>query len=121
MAAQTTALVVLAGIVGGAMALAGVALLWLTRARPGSRPLNRLGLGPLSVVTHAVVALALIGVGYHIIGHALALRAPLGPLRLAVAIAAVACVCSAWIDRLERRGDARSDNAAAGQDRTEGP
>ena len=65
------------------------------------------GVGPLSRVSHTVIALACVGLGYHIAAHAFQwpLRAPMGT---AVAVAAVAVLGSIAIDALEARADRRS-------------
>ena len=100
----TTVSTALWAAVGVILGLAGIGVLLILRfgRRPGE--ISLMGVGRISRVTVLVAGLALLGLGYHIVVHALDLmRAFRAPLRLAVGVAIVAIVGSLAIDALENR------------------
>lgn len=88
----------------------GVVLFIALRTDALPESLRRSALRTLTPITHAVIALALIGVGYHFLAYAMNwthLRAPLG---IAIGVATAAVILSIINDVLEKRGDESSSN-----------
>lgn len=98
---MNTALIAL-GII---FATLGVALFITFRTDVLPESLRRSALKHLSPITHAVLALALIGVGYHFLAYAFNWTHLRAPLPVAIGVATVAVVLSILNDIIEKRGD----------------
>ena len=106
--------------VGGALALAGLAIGLSARrssraAREGDRAgeagaaWRLAGVGALSQVTRAVCGFALAGIGYHLIVHALGYTQFRAPLGVAVGVGLAAILGTIGVDALENRLDRGAD------------
>jgi len=91
-----------AGII---LCVLGIALFFALRTDTLPQSLRRSALRSLSPISHAVIALSLIGLGYHFLAYAMNwthFRAPLG---IAIAVAIAAVTLSILTDMLEKRGE----------------
>lgn len=96
---------------GSILAILGIALFITFRTDSLPQSLRNSALKHLSPITHAVIALSLIGVGYHFIAYAMNwthFRAPLG---IAIGVAVLGVALSVFTDMLEKRGDRPSSES----------
>lgn len=94
---------------GAALVVGGVVLGAALRARGGRLGIELAGVGPVSAVTQTVAALALIGIGYHVVVHAAGLEQFRAPLPVAGGVGIAAVLGSLLIDAIERRRADASD------------
>ncbi len=88
----------------------GIALFIVFRTDALPASLRHSALKNLTPITHAVMALALIGVGYHFLAYAMNWHHFRAPLPIAIGVATAAVVLSIINDILEKRGDKSSSD-----------
>ncbi|TVQ31621.1 MAG: hypothetical protein EA376_09130 [Phycisphaeraceae bacterium] len=88
-------------------AVVGIGLFLWIRIKPDNRPLRLAGVGRLSLPTHVVLALACIGVAYHLAAHPLGWTGLRAPLWIAIVVAVAASLGSIAIDAMQQRADAK--------------
>ena len=95
----------------GGLLLLGIAvvMMYILRKRPEAMCVHVPGVGRISTITSTISALALVGIGYHLMVHGLHIPQFRAPLRIAVFVAVLAVVGSLIVDSAENRLDARDD------------
>ncbi|TVQ78480.1 MAG: hypothetical protein EA380_06005 [Phycisphaeraceae bacterium] len=93
----------------GGLLLLGIAvvMLFILRKNPTAMCVHVPGVGRISTITSTISALALVGIGYHLLVHGLHIPQFRAPLRIAVFVAVLAVVGSLMVDVAENRLDAR--------------
>ena len=94
--------------VGIILAVLGIALFITFRTDSLPQSIRNSALKNLSPITHAVLSLALIGVGYHFLAYAMNWHQFRAPLGIAIGVATAAVVLSIINDILEKRGSKSS-------------
>lgn len=94
--------------IGGLLLLGGaVVMLFFLRKHPTLLCVRVPGVGRISTITSTIFALALVGIGYHLLVHGLHIPHFRAPLRLAVVVGVLAVAGSLLVDGAENRLDAR--------------
>jgi len=97
--------------IGVVLVALGAALLLRMRFAASAGPVRLAVVGRVSEVTQVVMALALIGVGYHALAYANHWTAFRAPMPIVIGVALVAIVGSLLVDTLENRGGGSDDQA----------